>query len=292
MIIELAIAAGFLAQAAPQPAHEERTRMLWDSTFLPKRPPARKPGAIMAAPPSVPRTNPRAEPPKQAEDGFLGVTLWLLRPSLPADERGARLLVHPKNKPPEEWTPERISTDTPLRKDQKIRISIEAARAGYLYVIDREEYRDGSLGDPHLIFPTANLRKGNNRVEPGALVEIPAWSDDPPYWELDRSRPDQVGEMLTVLVTPQPLPGVRVADSAQKLGHAQVAEWEKQWGATVQRLEAAQLLGKPYTSGEKQAAQDNGQLLSQDDPAPQTMYRVDVKPGDPLLVKVAIRIRP
>src|SRR5437867_180490 len=73
-----------------------------------------------------------------------------------------------------EWTPERIEEDTPLNPGDKVRLSIESlSRAGYLYVIDRAQYADGTLGEPLLIFPT--LRTSNkNRVKPGRLIYIPS----------------------------------------------------------------------------------------------------------------------
>jgi hypothetical protein len=43
---------------------------------------------------------------------------------------------------------------------------------GYLYVIDREQYEDGTLGEPVQIFPTTRTRGGDNSVKPGSLIEI------------------------------------------------------------------------------------------------------------------------
>ena len=73
-----------------------------------------------------------------------------------------------------QWTPERIEVDTPLKVNDRVRLSVESPRDGYLYVIDREQYADGSLGDAYLIFPTRRTRGGDNRVRPGKLIDIPA----------------------------------------------------------------------------------------------------------------------
>jgi hypothetical protein len=91
-----------------------------------------------------------------------------------------------------------------------VRLSIEAARTGHLYVIDREQYADGSQGKPVLIFPTTKIRNGNNKVSAGRVIEIPDRADDPIYFNLERSRPDHVGELLTVIITPQPLAGLSI----------------------------------------------------------------------------------
>jgi len=57
------------------------------------------------------------------------------------------MIVH-EDSASKQWTPERISPDTKLAQGDKLRISVEGARKGYLYVIDREQYADGSLGEP------------------------------------------------------------------------------------------------------------------------------------------------
>ena len=77
-----------------------------------------------------------------------------------------------------EWTPERIEADTPLKVSERVRITVESPRAGYLYVVDREQYADGSLGDAYLIFPTTRTRDGDNKVRPGKLIDIQSMHRD------------------------------------------------------------------------------------------------------------------
>ena len=48
-----------------------------------------------------------------------------------------------------------------------MRVAIELPQEGFLYVVDRERYRDGTSGDPYLIFPVQNLNHGDNKGEPG-----------------------------------------------------------------------------------------------------------------------------
>ncbi len=43
------------------------------------------------------------------------------------------------------------------------------------------------------------------------------------------------------------------------------------------------------TPAEQSAAKLNSPLLSQEDPVPQTIYRLVVKPDDPLLIVVPLR---
>lgn len=216
----------------------------------------------------------------------LGMTVWRLRPSQSADA-GARIIVHEGEKEIE-WTPERVEAGARLGTGERVRFSFEAAQPGYLYVIDREQYADGTLGEPYLIFPTTRTRSGDNRVTPGHLVEIPAQDDRPNYFTLRTSRADQRGEMLTVIVTPQPLADVTVGERALKLSAEQVAKWEQTWGAKAERFEMAGGAGRAWTVAEQQAGADATRQLTQDEPGPQTVYRVAVKPGETLLVKVAL----
>src|SRR5262245_66638026 len=64
----------------------------------------------------------------------LGLTIWRLRPSS-MTESGARIIVHHDGET-EEWTPELIESNTPLRMGERIRFSFESPQTGYLYVIE------------------------------------------------------------------------------------------------------------------------------------------------------------
>jgi hypothetical protein len=237
-----------------------------------------------AAAPSVKEN--AAEPVRGA---LVGVTVWRLRASNALDEPGARVFVHGE-KGDESWTPERVPADAPLSEGQRFRFSFESARSGYLYVIDREEYADGSRGDPYLLFPTTSIRGGRNRVAAGTVVEIPSWDDSPPYVWLKKSRADHVAEVLTVLVTPSPLEGIKAGAQPLKLSAEQVAGWEKRWGAEVTRLDATEKAWKPYTAAEK-AAGAGEQVLTQGDPAPQTLYLVKSGADEAVLINVPLRLR-
>jgi len=157
-----------------------------------------------------------------------------LRPTRPADT-GERIIAH---EGPEsiEWLPERVSSNGKLSEGDRIRMRIEAARTGYLYVVDQEQYADGSKGEPYLIFPTARNRGGDNSVKAGRVIEIPAQDDSPPYFTLKRIRVDHVGESVIVLVTPTPIQTLTITDKAQRLSAETLALREKSWGAQTGRL--------------------------------------------------------
>lgn len=218
----------------------------------------------------------------------VGVTVWRLRPSRSADE-GGRILVQEGLKQTE-WTPERIEADTPLNIGDRVRLSVESPRQGFLYIIDREQYADGSFGAAMLIFPTLRTRGGDNRVEPGRLIDIPAQEDQYSYFTAQPAgdRRDQVAEVLTIILVPQPLT-LQITEQPLKMADNQITGWEKLWGAAAERLELVGGAGRVWTTEEKAAGTAMGRQLTQAGPPPQTVYRVAGKTGGPLLVTVPLR---
>jgi hypothetical protein len=288
----LAIASTILMSASPLGAQED-ARRLWDSEFLSKRAPAtskprpRKAPTYRVAtppPPTVADTASASAVPGE----LLGVTVWRLRRSKASDSGDSRLLVQEaENQRTEsvEWTPERVEAETPFSAGDRVRLSIESPRAGFLYVIDRELYADGTTSDPYLIFPTLRIREGDNAVRAGKVIELPEKS----AFKLTPLRPDYQGERLTILVTSEPLAQVTVPANAERLDPSLVAQWETKWAAAAERLELVGGAGQAYTGIERDAAAQ-GRLLTQDDELPQTLYRVLSPPGAPVLISVPLKI--
>jgi hypothetical protein len=265
---------------------DDTTRKLWDTAYIApatgKSTSRRRSGKYRIATPNVPIDN-------VVPESVVGVTIWRLRPAGRADS-GERIIVHDDNAG-KEYVPERISANTKLVAGDRLRISVEAARNGYLYVIDREMYADGTLGEPYLIFPTTRTLNGDNQVSVGKLAEIPAQEDSPPFFTIRRSRPDQVAEVLSVLVTPVPLEGVQISDKAQKLTNEQVAKWEQSWSNSVGRLDMENV-GQTWTKQEKDAAGTSTRALTASAPAPQMLfYRPNLKSNDAMFVKLRLSYR-
>ena len=173
--ISLALAGMAVIALAQAPEDEHvRTRQLWDTTLLEKRP-------------SATQASSAKRPPAGSVKGALvGITVWRLRPSKAGEASGQRALIQ-EEASGQEWTPERVAAGSPLAEGQKVRVSAESGQEGYLYIIDRDEYADGTKGVPYLIFPTLRTRGGDNNVGPGMLIEIPAQDDNPPYFKVQRS---------------------------------------------------------------------------------------------------------
>lgn len=140
-----------------------------------------RPASTTPADPTQPRTyrsttstasSSELRKPTSTSDAVIGVTLWRLRPARSADSQGARILEHQGAKNTE-WTAERIEADSRISEGERVRVSIESPITGHLYVIDREQYANGTLGDAYLIFPTARTRGANNAVVAGRVMSFP-----------------------------------------------------------------------------------------------------------------------
>lgn len=301
----------FLVMAGTAAAQDEASRQIWDSEFLKKRT-GGKPGGTARKNPTYRRASPKtagseAKAPANATSGatpgatssaasgaaekaageVLGVTIWRLRPAKSEDQKDARLLLQDESSGDAvEWTPERVESETRFSAGDRVRLGIESPRDGYLYVIDREQYADGSMSDPYLIFPTLRNRGGDNAVKAGKLVELPARS----AFRLKPMREDYSGELLTVIVTAKPLSEIEAGPSIIKLDAALVGRWEAEWRAPVERYELEGGAGQPYTKSEKEAGMEGARLLTQEDELPQTLYRILGRVGEPLLVSIPLRI--
>jgi hypothetical protein len=182
---------------------------------------------------------------------------------------------------------------TPLAPGQKVRLSIESlSRDGYLYVINREEYADGSLGDARLIFPTKRTPEAANKVKAGKMVYIPG---PPRYFRIKPSSSPKghVAEVLTVLVSSKPLiEPSQLSTTAITLPNEQVEAWEKQWATQPTKFEMEGGAGRVMTEKEQSAASADAAALSQDDPVPQTIYRLAIKPEDALVIRLPLKFTP
>ena len=198
---------------------------------------------------------------KNSED--IGVTVWRLRQARPTDT-GGRVLVLDGLKQ-EQWVPERIEAGTPLNIGDRVRLTIESPRPGYLYIIDREQYADGSLGEPMLIFPTLRTRGGDNRVEPGKLIDIPAQEDQYTYFTAQPSgeRRDQVAEVLTIILVTQPLP-LQIGEQPLRIAQKELTGWQSLWGGATEHLELVNGAGRAWTNEEKEAGRATGPAFDED----------------------------
>jgi hypothetical protein len=220
----------------------------------------------------------------------LGLTIWRLQKS-----DGSKDL----EQEGQEAQLEQVESSTALSIGSTVRIGIEPlTHDGYLYVIDREQFADGTYGAARLIFPTLKTRNGNNSVRAHELVLIPR---PPSYFRINPSTTGktQTAEVLTTILSPTPLQlPAPLGDRAMTLSDALFKSWEKQWSAPVNVLEMNGGSGlttsvKSQVDGSKDLDQEGEerQQLTQSDPLPQTIYRASIVRGKALLVTTPLRFR-
>jgi hypothetical protein len=211
----------------------------------------------------------------------LGLTIWKLRPAnvrrssvgqTPAEESGQPL----------DWIAERVEADSLFQDGDYLRLSIESPRAGYLYVIDRDWFIDGELGETKLIFP---LNGDDNRVNAGRLIDIPADNQSP---FMATPKANQAGEILTIMITSSPLT-LPISDKPLTISNTQLMRWESMWRALAERFEMQGGAGQMRTRQEQQAAARKGtRQLTRDDPAPQTIYLLTPRTSGAFLLNVRL----
>ena len=84
-----------------------------------------------------------------------------------------------------------------------------------------------------MIFPTNRIRSGENQVWPDNLLRLPDRTSDPPYWEFTSERPDYGGEMLIVLLSPDPIPDLPAGPESQPVADDTLSYWNTKAGKDV-----------------------------------------------------------
>lgn len=223
----------------------------------------------------------------------VGVTVWKLRKAnKPAtDDDEARYIVQDYKQGAGgsgdstiEFTQERTSFNARFDSGEQVRISLEIPFDGYLYVFDREQYKDNKFSEPYLIFPTRATRGGDNKVSQSDVIEIPGRNDSP--FRLQPSRADQVAETLTVIISPERLE-VPLKDKIWAFPAAQFNEWEQKWSAEADIIDLENGVGRVWTKNEKQAGEET-RKITQDDAPPQTIYRLDAEQNIPVFFNIPL----
>jgi hypothetical protein len=192
-----------------------------------------------------------------------------------------------------EQTIERMDTNAPYTNGDTIRLRLQPATGGYLYIVDREQYADGSLGPATLVFPTLRTRKGNNLLEPWTPIEVPAypsvWRFKPRALKEGEARKVQTTEVLTIIVSPKPLvDSSRISEKQLALNPGEFEGWLAQWKTAVQQFDMENSIGQVLKS---KGIDQDGEEATEEEVGGQTIYRVATKPGNPLLVNLPLRFK-
>lgn len=244
----------------------------------------------------------------------IGITFWKLRPPR-ANEIGKQLPCEDASGAMRTCMAERVGLDTAFKIGDKVRFAIESSEPGYLYVLDRETFADGSLGQPRLIFPYTDEDENNNEIGPGMLFDIPDQRDDEPYYDLalekTGSSSAHTGEYMSIIISPKPLnifkPDkdrfVKVTnelvtieaaaeveiftrtDAADKL--FSVVEAEASCGPTRRSL-----IRKNTDNKSDKPCGTEARQLYRDEAKPQSYYRSSVPSGQPAVAFVKLKVQP
>lgn len=245
---------------------EEIPRSIISDDFVKNRPRGKtKLGSRLYRLASSPRKKRAGE--SDSDTWQVGVTIWKLQ-----RERSRQL----------ERVSRRVEADTKFHEGDLLRISIESPLAGYLYIVDRDWFTNGSGGETNLIFP---VRGEDNRLQPGKLIDIP--TENEASFKAT-PKPNQAGEMLTIIVSSSPLQ-LPLSNDPLPITNTQLSDWEKRWSAITDRYEMNDGVGQTRTVEEQQAAVTGGtRQLTRNDPSPQTIYRLVSKNRDGVLFNLML----
>lgn len=259
---------------------------------------------------------PTGLPTKNMSYMTLGMTLWRVRVATETESKDPKI---PKERM--SWDREdhavmvsRASDQSRLPNQDLLQMTIEylpyrngagpggSNRAAYLYVINREQFPDGSFKNARLIFPTLLTYAGDNRLLPGKTVTLPG--PKRPFRIKRDVTQTQAFETYTLILSPSPLDAElprEISNVAMDLTPELVRKWEQQMGITEARADLRNGIGQARSQRELQASgdadesrgtEDAAEDLTQDDLPPQTVYRKVAKPDEGMLVIVRIPFGP
>jgi hypothetical protein len=238
-----------------------------------------------------------------AEGADVGITIWRLRPARKTDHKDVqeqtRIAVRNKGQSGEKtvmMVPARAESETVFTEGDLLKMSIEPPFESYIYIINREQYKDGSYSEPYLIFPARADIGTNDKGFPGRLLFLPSENDDDKF-ELTRLNPEgaeKVAEVFTIVLSQQPLkelPPLEKSNEPRRIEKPQFERWQNEWGGRVWSFERQGSSGASITRVEKKAGAKVGSKLTEDDPYPQTVYHVARNLAGILLFNVSLKIR-
>jgi len=281
------VGAALLSLVLPSPvmSQDDDSKAIKAEVFLKERPVNTSPSKARYRPAVKSNEALALTPPSGMVVSEIGITLWRYREATGTDK--TKELVEEDEG--QEWILERIAEGTLLSPGQKVRLSLESlSRTGYLYVISREEYADGSFGAPKLIFPTQRS-VDRIKVEPGRLTYIPSATGRFRIKPSENAK-THIGESLTIIVSQKPLiDASQLKPQAITLQPSQLNQWLNQWKTKTAKFEMVGGAGQTMTAAEQASAKLDSPLMSQGDPVPQTIYQLFVKPEDPLLIVLPLK---
>jgi hypothetical protein len=240
---------------------------------------------------TVEKNFPKGPPPAGQEHVRIGVTIWLLSPSqcpvrncpLPAGK--SKGLID---------TAERIEDNAILTTGERVRLGLESlSGGGFVYVIDREQFADGTLGEAFLLFPSRNINAGKNWAQPGLQIQLPRAEGC--FCVMSRN-PQKVlvADNLIVIVSSTQLLGLSEIGENEIPLPVKLAKYVSRAGQAINYRGSLQGgRGLTQTPQELRAGAkgliDTGPILTQNDLPPQNFYQNAVPRGTPAVFSFSLR---
>jgi hypothetical protein len=240
---------------------------------------------------AVDKNFPVGPPANDKEYVRLGVTIWRFSPTqcaipdCPMPVEGTRGLI--------DTAGTRVDDNVAFSTGERVRIGLESlSHEGFIYVIDREQFADGTFGDPYLIFPTKRIHNGNNYARPGLQIQLPRAEG---CFCVKSRNPQRVlvSDNLIVIVSPQPLlapediPVKEIALPIKLATYISRVEKERAYRGTLQGGAGLSQTVAEVSAGTR-GLFDTEPVLTQNDLPPQNFYQSLVSRGSVAVFSVSL----
>ena len=206
------------------------------------------------------RNGGKKPPAPKMENAALGFTMWRFQPATSDNvTKGLTEVVQQTGNPQQA---QRIEADTPLAVGDFVRLQIESlSHDGYLYIINREKFADGTYGEAKLVFPTQNSMTGNY-VKAGVLNFVPAYPNV--FRVTTDTERKQVADELTIIVSPKPLVDPTLIRQGQlTIPTDNLIGWVNKWEVDEVQRELDGGAGQVISLAEQIAVKDQSKGLTE-----------------------------
>lgn len=239
----------------------------------------------------------------QGEGIDIGFTFWLLKDSADGDspevteKAKRRTNIKSGNTITQKEenvvvTPRRVNSNTKFSNGDWLRFSLDLPIDGYVYIFNKEQYIDGTLSSPHLMFPRQEDKGKTDKTIAGKLLFIPNPIDYFEIEETSESGKEKIAEVYYVLVSLRPIPEITLLKSNQSepVNLTIFNKYEK-YTAPLLKFESQNEANKAITKIERLSSVDGKETLSESDPLPQTVYRIFKQQDAPLFFSISAEIK-
>jgi hypothetical protein len=240
---------------------------------------------------SVDQDFPKGPPPVGQEYVRIGVTIWRFSPgqcpipNCPLPAGTGKGLVD---------TATRIEDNSILNTGERVRLGLELlSRGGFVYIVDREQFADGTLGDAFLLFPTRNINDGKNWAQPGLQIQLPR-AEGCFCVKSRNQRKVLVADNLIVIVSPTQLLGLseigekEIPLPVKLASYVSRAEQAKNYRGSLRGGGGLAQTPQELRAGTK-GLFDTEPVLTQSDLPPQNFYQSAIPRGTPAVFSFSLR---